>query len=129
MNLASILILENFAVPSNQDDTPTPLSRYSSSENVLRLDGGSSGSVAEKALAFELTAQIQNSRNSPCKLQANGTSDGQRSPRFSPRKTLSPDSEKRVGNGTEDKSNNVQELLTQQMLGNRSWGEIMDTES
>lgn len=116
-------------MPSNQDDTPTPLSRYSSSESVLRLDGGSSGSVAEKALMFELTAHIQNNRNSP-KLHPNGTNDGQRTPsRFSPRKTLPNENLKNAENGTEEKSNNVQDLLTEQMLGNRSWADIMDAES
>lgn len=131
VNLASILILENFAVPSNQDDVPTPLSRYSSSENVLRLDGGSSGSVAEKALMFELTAHIQNSRNSSPKLQPNGKSDGQKSPsRFSPRKTLAIDENPKITvNGAENKNKNVQDMLEQQMLGNRSWGDIMDAES
>lgn len=141
VNLASILILENFAVPANQDDTPTPLSRYSSSESVLRLDGGnssSSGSVAEKAMMFELTASMQNNRTSPMP-RTNGISDGQKSPsRFSssPRRgDLVNDAQKQsngniknVTNG-DDKTTNVQDLLTQKMLTNRSWGDIMDTES
>lgn len=129
-------------MPANQDDTPTPLSRYSSSENVLRLDGGSnpSGSVAEKALAFELTANIQNSRNTSPRPKSNGTSDGQRSPRYSssPRRNNIQENKKQtnenntsiknLSNG-DDKSSNFQDLITQQLLANKSWGEIMDSES
>lgn len=140
VNLASTLILENFAVPANQDDTPTPLSRYSSSESVLRLDGGSnpSASVAEKAMMFELTANMQSNRLSP-KPKSNGTSDGRISPaRFSssPRRTLlneqpkeSIESVKNVTNGSDDKNTNFQDMLTQQMMTNRSWADIMDAES
>ncbi|XP_055299658.1 tudor and KH domain-containing protein homolog isoform X2 [Sitodiplosis mosellana] len=142
VSLASILILENFAVPANQDDAPTPLSRYSSSENVLRLDGGSNptGSVAEKAMMFELTANIQNSRNTSPMPKSNGSSsDGQRSPRFSssPRRNNiqkkkatkeKNNSVKNLSNG-DDKSGNFQELLTQQLLANKSWSELMDSES
>lgn len=125
-------------MPANLDDTPTPLSRYSSSE-CLRLDGGSnpSGSVAEKAMMFELTANIQNSRNgSP---RSNGTSDGQKSPRFSssPRRNNTQANKKQTNENStsiknltneDDKSNNFQDLLTQQLLANKSWSEIMDSE-
>lgn len=141
VNLASTLILENFAVPANQDDTPTPLSRYSSSESVLRLDGGSnpSASVAEKAMMFELTANMQNSNRLSPKPKSNGTSDGRKSPaRFSasPRKTLAneeakenKESVKTVTNGSDDKNTNFQDMLTQQLMTNRSWADIMDAES
>lgn len=128
-------------MPANQDDAPTPLSRYSSSENVLRLDGGSnsSGSVAEKAMMFELTANIQNSRNTSPMPKSNGTSDDQRSPRFSssPRRNKKENkkqtneknsSVKNLSNG-DDKSSNFQDLLTQQLLANKSWSELMDSES
>lgn len=130
-------------MPANQDDTPTPLSRYSSSENVLRLDGGSNSasSVAEKTMMFELTANIKNNRNSSSpKPKTNGNSDGQRSPRFSssPRRNNIQEnkkqtnenntSNKNLSNG-DDKSSNFQDLLTQQLLANKSWSEIMDTES
>lgn len=129
-------------MPANQDDAPTPLSRYSSSENVLRLDGGSnsSGSVAEKAMMFELTANIQNSRNTSPMPKSNGTSDDQRSPRFSssPRRNNSQEkkmqtkektgSVKNLSNG-DDKSKNFQDLLAQQLLANKSWSELMDSES
>lgn len=143
VNLASILILESFAVPANQDDTPTPLSRYSSSESVLRLDGGSnsSGSVAEKAMMFELTANMQNSRNNSPKLKSNGIADGQKSPlRFSasPRRNLPSEAPKENGsvknhtNDNDDKNTNFQDMLTQQMTngyGEKLWSEIMDAES
>lgn len=140
VNLASILILESFALPANQDDTPTPLSRYSSSESVLRLDGGSnpSGSVAEKAMMFELTASMQNNRQSP-KPKLNGRNDGQKSPaRFStsPRRSHHNEAQKEsngsirnVTNNGDDKTTNFQDMLTQQMMTNRSWSEIMDAES
>lgn len=128
-------------MPANLDDTPTPLSRYSSSENVLRLDGGSnpSGSVAEKTMMFELTANIQNSRNGSPRSKTNGTSDGQKSPRFSssPRRNNTQENKKptnenstdikNLSNG-DDKSNNFQDLLTQQLLANKSWSELMDSE-
>lgn len=135
VNLASILILENFAVPANQDDAPTPLSRYSSSESVVRLDGGpnTSGSVAEKAMMFELTANMQNSRYSP-KPKSNGTSDGQKSPaRFSssPRRTQTNDStqkEQATVNSGDEKQTNFQDMLNEHIM-NRSWGDIMDSES
>lgn len=138
LSLASVLILENYAVPDNQDDVPTPLSRYSSSESVLRLDGGdtsSNGSVAEKAMMFELTAHIQNTRNSPRSSAPNG--DGHRSPsKFSPsprkQKTekQKPNKAAKELNGSavaEPKAYNFQE--TQQLLMNQSWGDIMDAES
>lgn len=127
MSLSSVLILENFAVPANMDDTPTPLSRYSSSESVLRLDGGSNpvGSVAEKAMMFELTEQMQNSRKTSPRPKSNGTSDGQKSPRFS----SSPRANNKNISYGDDKSNSFQDLLTQQLLENKSWGEIMDAES
>lgn len=139
VNLASILILENFAVPANIDDTPTPLSRYSSSESVLRLDGGSSsdGSVAEKARMFELTASLQNSRNTP---SPRPNSNGHKSPsRFSssPRKSEPEKDAQKENNGNvknvliggEEKSSNFQDMLTQQLLSNKTWAEIMDNES
>lgn len=133
VNLASILILENFAVPANIDDTPTPLSRYSSSENVLRLDGGSNsdGSVAEKARMFELTASLQNNRNTPSpRPKSNGHKSPMRfssSPRRSePEKDIPTDT-----NGTIKtvSNSNFQDMITQQLLANKSWGEIMDTET
>lgn len=139
VNLASILILENFAVPANQDDAPTPLSRYSSSESVLRLDGvsNSSASVAEKAMMFELTANMQNNRLSP-RPKSNGLNDDRKSPSRlspSPRKNQTIE-EQNESNGSiknftsdhcDDKNANFQEVLTQQM--NRSWADIMDDES
>lgn len=140
MNLGSILILENFAVPANQDDVPTPLSRYSSSESVLRLDGSSnsSSSVAEKTMMFELTANMQSSRLSPKPRSI----DGQMSPaRHSPdprpnhqndtsiQKEKNGNVKHSTMNGSDDKQTNFQDMLTQQMIANRNWGDIMDTES
>lgn len=138
MNLASILILENFAVPANQDDAPSPLSRYSSSESILRLDGSSnsSGSVAEKTMMFELTANMQSpSRLSP-KPQSN---DGQSSPARQQSPTPAPRTKKEkkskakhatTNGSSDDKQTNFQDMLTeQQILANRNWGDIMDAES
>lgn len=150
-NLASILILENFAVPANLDDTPTPLSRYSSSESVLRLDGSSnsSGSVAEKTMMFELTANMQSSRLSPSPKPR--STDGQSSPtRNSPsprprnqsndspakkekknsvkQPTVNGSADDKQTNG-DDKQTNFQDMLTQQIMANRNWGDIMDAES
>lgn len=128
-----MLILENFAVPANIDDTPTPLSRYSSSESVLRLDGGSNseGSVAEKARLFELTASLQNSRNTPSpRPKSNGHKSPSRflsSPRRNePEKDTPKESNGNIKNGS---SSNFQDMLTQQLLANKSWSEIMDAES
>lgn len=145
VNLASIMVLENFAVPTNQDDAPTPLSRYSSSESMLRLDGGSnsSGSVAEKTMMFEMTANMHSSRLSPKPRPVDGTSSPARhspSPKpnnhhhpsdDSPAKTEKNGSVKHSTiNGSDDsKQTNFQDLLTQQMMVNRNWGDIMDTES
>lgn len=142
MNLASTLILESFAVSANQDDAPTPLSRYSSSESVLRLDGSnSSGSVAEKAMMFELTANMQSSRLSPKPRSNDGQSSPARhspSPRphhqsnDSPAKTETNGNVKHStmnGSGGDDKQTNFQDMLTQQIIANRNWGDIMDTES
>lgn len=139
-------MLENFAVPANQDDAPTPLSRYSSSESMLRLDGGSnsSGSVAEKTMMFELTASMHSSRLSPKPRPIDGTSSPARhhspSPRSnnhhqnneSPVKTETNGTVKHPpvnGGGSDVKQTNFQDLLTQQMMANRNWGDIMDTES
>lgn len=142
VNLASILILENFAVPANQDDAPTPLSRYSSSESVLRLDGNStsSGSVAEKAMMFELTANMQSNRLSPKPHSIDGQLSPARrhspSPRPNHKSNDSPIQKERNGNvkhstvnGSDDKQTNFQDMLTEQMIANRNWGDIMDTES
>lgn len=142
VNLASILVLENFAVPANQDDAPTPLSRYSSSESMLRLDGSSnsSSSVAEKAMMFELTANMQSNRLSPKPRPIDGTSSPSRhspSPRPHHQSNDSSVQTEKNGNakhstttnGTDDKQTNFQDMLTQQMMANRNWGDIMDTES
>ena len=141
VNLASILILENFALPTNQDDAPTPLSRYSSSESVLRLDGSSnsSGSVAEKTLMFELTANMQSNRLSPKPRSNDGQSSPKRhspSPRPHPQPNDSPAKKEKNGNvknttmnGSDDKQTNFQDMLSHQMIANRNWGDIMDTES
>lgn len=150
VSLASILILENFAVPTNIDDMPSPLSRYSSSESVLRLDGGSdpNGSVAEKARMFELTANLQNSRNTPSpNPRANGYHARHKSPSEFSLSSRSNDSvqdeqnennvnteieynKKNAPNGIEEKnSSNFQDLLTEQLLMNKSWADLMDSES
>lgn len=142
MNLASILILENFAVPANQDDAPTPLSRYSSSESVLRMDGNSnsSGSVAEKTMMFELTANMQSNRLSPKPRSIDGQLSPARRHSPSPRpnhkskdsaiqKETNGNVKHSTVNGSDDKQTNFQDMLTEQMMANRNWGDIMDTES
>lgn len=138
MNLAATLILENFAVPMNHTDTPTPLSRYSSSDSVLRMDGSPNhvGSVAEKALMFELTANLQ---ASPSKT------NGSKSPVPSPKQMMSP-RKKRFGasvekltenneniqntaNVAENKAvqSNVQNSLDD--IANQSWADLVEAES
>lgn len=136
VNLAATLILENFAVPMNHTDTPTPLSRYSSSDSVLRMDGSHVGSVAEKALMFELTANLQ---ASPSKT------NGSKSPVPSPKQMMSP-RKKRFGasvekltenneniqntaNVTDNKAvqSNVQNLLDD--IANQSWADLVEAES
>lgn len=133
-------------MPANLDDTPTPLSRYSSSESVVRLDGNSSnssGSVAEKTMMFELTANMQSSRLSPKPR----TSDGQTSPTrnsTSPRpqhqqpngspvkkerKRKAKQQQSAVNGSSDEKQTNFQDLVAQQTIGNRNWGDIMDAES
>lgn len=142
MNLASILILENFAVPANLDDTPTPLSRYSSSESVVRLDGSSnsSGSVAEKTMMFELTANMQSSRLSPKPRSSDGQTSPTRNtpsprPQHQPNDTPAKKEKKRkskqsaVNGSSDEKQTNFQDLVAQQTIGNRNWGDIMDAES
>lgn len=142
VNLASILILENFAVPANLDDTPTPLSRYSSSESVVRLDGSSnsSGSVAEKAMMFELTANMQSNRLSPKPRSSNGQTSPARnspSPRPHPQTNDSPAKKEKkrsakpttMNGNSDEKQTNFQDMVTQQTIGNRKWGDIMDAES
>lgn len=158
MSISATLILENFAVPDNHICTPKPLSRYSSSESVLRSDGGSSshsGSVAEKALMFELTANLQN----------NSGSNGSISPRHrSPAKfSLTPEHKKSNGSSEtclESNENNILNTLKKSLpnnvtstpnkelpitikpnntnnngfsavesVANRSWSEIMEAES
>lgn len=141
MSLASILILENYAVPANIDETPSPLSRYSSSESVLRLDGGSdpNGSVAEKARMFELTANLQNSRNTPSpNPRSNGSHSRHKSPSLfssSPRRSEPLQDIKKddiitnsLSNGIEDKNSQFKDMLTQQLLANKSWADLMDGE-
>lgn len=83
VSVAATLILEGFALPDNHsNDAPLPLSRYSSSDSVLRLDGGNShtGSVAEKAMMFELTASLHNNSNSYKSSNGKISPAGQRSP-------------------------------------------------
>lgn len=122
----------------NHMDISTPLSRYSSSDSVLRMDGSTNhvGSVAEKALMFELTANLQ---ASPSKT--NGTI----SPIQSPKPTMSP-RKKRFGASieklTENNENiqntanvadnktvqsNVQNLLDD--IANQSWADLVEAES
>lgn len=116
---------------------PKPLSRYSSSDSVLRLDSGSnhSGSVAEKAMMFELTANLQN-QNSPNKT--NGSRSPVPSPKMSPRKKRTAakqetpkennENTQNVANGADNKTNsNVQDMFHD--IANRSWADIMDAES
>lgn len=138
MNLAATLILENFAVPMNHTDTPTPLSRYSSSDSVLRVDGSPNhvGSVAEKTLMFELTANLQ---ASPSKTNSS------KSPSPSPKQMMSP-RRKRFGTSAEKLTDNneniqntanvadnkavqsnVQSLLED--IANQSWADLVEAES
>lgn len=157
VSISATLILENFAVPDNHISTPKPLSRYSSSESVLRSDGGSSshsGSVAEKAMMFELTANLQNN-----------SSNGSISPRHRSPAKFSSTPEHKKSNGSsemcqESNGNNIQNTLKKSMpnqvtstpnkelsittkpnntnsngfsavesVANRSWSEIMEAES
>lgn len=133
MNLASTLILENFGVPTNHLCVETPLSRYSSSENVLRLDGGSSNnsSVAEKAMMFELQANLQlNGGSSP--KSNHGNSNGQPLPKVkpSPRKNRHANEKENNGNIQNMSQANESNGSNQpNLLGNRSWAEIMEAES
>lgn len=158
MSIAATLILESFAIPDNHISTPKPLSRYSSSESVLRSDGGSSshsGSVAEKTMMFELAASLQN----------DSSNNGSVSPRQrSPAKSSSTPEHKKSNGFTEScqKTNdtNIQNTLKTpslngvtstpkaevpitgkpdsannngfsavESLANRSWSEIMEVES
>lgn len=151
VSIASVLILESYAVPDNHISTPKPLSRYSSSESVVRSEGGGSssshsGSVAEKTMAFELTANLQNSvsngsisprHRSPAKnsltpdhKKSNGTNDAHHETNgknvvdklraSSPRNaTSTPVAESAVKNG----------FSVVESMANRSWSEIMEAES
>lgn len=139
VNLAATLILENFAVPLNHTDTPTPLSRYSSSDSVLRLDGSSNivGSVAEKAMMFELTANLQ---ASPKKINGNNNS-----PIPSPKQKISPRKRRFAANTEKQTENNenikntanvadhkavpssVQDLLDD--MAKQSWSDLVEAES
>lgn len=113
--------------------TETPLQRYSSSENVLRLDGGTTnygGSVAEKAMMFELTANLQsNGAGTSPNSKMNGSLNGQRSPVKTPRKNRKKGEKENNGNvqnlSHSTETNNAQRNL----LGNRSWAEIMEAEA
>lgn len=157
MSIAATLILESFAIPDNHISTPKPLSRYSSSESVLRSDGGSStqsGSVAEKAMMFELTASLQNNgsngsvsprHRSPAKFsstpehkKSNGFSEtsqehnGNNTPNTlntSPTKsvTSAPKSEEPITSKPDTANNNGFSAV--ESLANRSWSEIMEAES
>lgn len=128
VSLAATLILENFAIPSNHTEVEKPLSRYSSSETILRLDGHS-GSVAEKALMFELTANLQSNQNHLDKT--NGSKSP--SPKTSPQKKRTAtkpdkpqennDNTPNVTNGTDTKvTSSVQDMVD---FATRSWSDIM----
>lgn len=122
----------------NHTDTPTPLSRYSSSDSVLRMDGGQNhvGSVAEKALMFELTANLQ---ASPSKT------NGSKSPIPSPKQMMSP-RKRRFGASVEKLSENneniqntanfadnksVQSNVHNSLddIANQNWADLVEAES
>lgn len=85
MSLASQLVLECFARPDNTAELPRPLSRFSSSESIPKTEGnGHIGSVAEKALLFELNASLNSSNGGLKPTNGKLSPSGQRSPsRFS----------------------------------------------
>lgn len=132
MSIAATLILENFAVPMNHTEIEMPLSRYSSSENVLNVDGSPNyvGSVAEKARMFELTASLNSPEKSNVKRSPISSPKQPSSPR---KKLFSPKSNKpkennentpNIANGANDKGDSMF-----QDIANRSWADIMDSES
>lgn len=128
------MILENFAVPTNNSGASTP-SRYSSSDNILCLDN-SFNSVAEKTKMFEYntSSQQQNNNTSPTKAtnSINGHSPKTTSNAQKSNKNVECQKENN-GNihnvSTESDEKNDSDNLRQRYLGNRSWSEIMEAES
>lgn len=86
--------MEGFARPDNTVELPKPLSRYASSESIPRTDGtnGHIGSVAEKALMFELNASLNNSNGNLKSSNGKLTPPGHKSPsgKLSPAGNKSP---------------------------------------
>lgn len=147
MSLASQLVLECFARPDNTAELPRPLSRFSSSESIPKTDGnGHIGSVAEKALLFELNASL-NINGGLKPTNGKVSPSGQRSPsRFS----VSPqpkrkndghvplaqdpllsaeksDSVVKASNGTGSNNNNSAGYVPYQAAVNKSWADATDS--